>query len=598
MIIRQAPIFVILLTILVLGLITVSFGSPFYFLLTIPLLIVTWVKVYEWIDDQYLDNKIGGWIVSQDVLYIKVIPGPTSNCTVTDMEKFLLLLHGTYGGRTQKDFRVTGKFYEEFSIELHSDGGKVSMYVRMYKNSLGAFISAAKLYFPLVQFVEVDNPLADFPKSWTLAKSRWAEGDFGEFALTASDLYPTRSYSEIPPSKEDYKETPVTQLIDVLEDVEDGDYVLLQWLIRPMDISKSGKKKIWEKELASLRKELSTNASVSVGAGGAINPLTPEEVVILQECERKINSQNFQTKLRFSLFGKEKTGKRYMTPIMAYWKNFATSRQSLAPVFKSWDESGSATWGQFWDTLFWKPEIAKRRDQMYKAALNRSMSAIGEVKYWDLYSLAAILQIPNLYLDRKFVRGSNIMQVGGHLPSKGDSYAGPLTRVSSIDKDRIRPLPQVSGNVTDIAPTYTDTYKDPSQSSILEAEARAAMSEKAQSELSVQIEANQTDLSPQPQYSTTLAKPEPEFSPENLLADDYNEMIYTHEPEPEPIIEMPETFQDDTDNLFKPIDQVTKMQQESNSIHIKQTASSNAPFLQSKIERLKQRRTIASVKKN
>ena len=183
---------------------------------------------------------------------------------------------------------------------------------------------------------------------------------------------------------------------------------ILQFNFRPQDTGKTGAKKGWEKELTKVRKALATNASVSLGANGIVNQFTPNELLIIQRIERKIPSTCYETKIRFGLLGKKITGKRYLGTIMAYWKNYATSNQIIIPNPKSWDESPSATWGQFWDKLYWEPEIHKRQSQMYDAILCRSLGMVGKIRYWDISALSSVLQIPNTFLDRKIIQNSQI----------------------------------------------------------------------------------------------------------------------------------------------------------------------------------------------
>ena len=383
-------------TLAVLVLIPLLFIGAFnlgFLILTLILMAIFAVKIMEWVDDRYVDDKIGGWITKQDLIFIKVIPKASTNYSCIDMEKFLLLLHATYGSRSQKNFRIEGKFYEEFCIELHSDKGQVEMYIKMYKNSYNTFIGATKLYFPDITFELSEDPFKTWPKTWQEMSKIYSNFDGGEFGLAQNEIYPIKFYEQIKTGNHFYQKTPINQLIAVLQNIQD-DYICIQFIIRPQD--SSSKQKSWSSELTKLKKELATNTAVAITSTGATTPYTPQEIALIESVQRKTTAPSFDTKIRFMFLGKTSTGKKNMSPIMAYWKNFATEKQTIIPKPKSWDEATSATFGPFWDTLYWKPETQRRSRIFYKASLSRGLFSGGKSNYWDVHSLASILQFPNM----------------------------------------------------------------------------------------------------------------------------------------------------------------------------------------------------------
>lgn len=397
------PVFGLGAVILAVILILTSTILPWTLILTIPGVLIFVIKCYEWIDDRFLDDRIGGWITSQKLVFIKVIPSNNSRTKVVDMERFLFNIHSVYGGRTQKDMRTTGKYFEEFAIEIHATDNRVEMYIKLYKNSLIAFIGAAKTCFPSVQFIEVEDPLKTWPSDIRDLRKVYSVFDGGELSFVASEVYPTKNILEIQASSQEVNNNPILMLVGVLEEVQAEDYIVLQWVIRPMDTAGNGTIKKWEKEITAIKKDLATNSAVTIASTGQVNPFTKAEESIINGCERKMTALNFQTKFRFALFGGKITGKRYLPNIMAYLKLFATEKQVIVPKVKTWNDSPSATWGNFVDQLYWKPENEKMQRQTYQAFLERSLMGGGPVKYWDVYSLAAMLHVPNTTLEKVII---------------------------------------------------------------------------------------------------------------------------------------------------------------------------------------------------
>jgi hypothetical protein len=408
---RNHFFFLVLLLLNIFTLVFVTVLFPTFIPLTIVCIIIFGIKIYEWSDDRYLDAKIGDWVGNQKIVFLKLITSDDLDLNIQSMEKFLLMLHGTYGNRSQKDLRTTGKFYEEFTFEIHSSGGSNSIFLKLYKNSLDVFVSATKLYFPTLQFIEVEDPFVNMPKKWQESTKKWKNSDFGELSLGGKAIFPLKEKSELSINNQQYKNTPINQLLSFLESVEGGDLVIIQYIFRPQDLINSGIKKSWEKDINDLRKELATNAAVSINSVGIVNPYTPNEVTLIQNVEKKLTNQVFDVKIRFALFGKTITGKRYLTGIMAYFKNFVTEKQFILPNPKSWGDSPNAIWGVFVDNIYWNNESRKRSQQMYSALLNRSLGSGGERKYWGIECLSCVMQFPSYNLNRTIISNKGKSQI-------------------------------------------------------------------------------------------------------------------------------------------------------------------------------------------
>jgi len=406
------PTFTVAFLTALISLLLGSFFNPFGWPLTCLALFITFTKFYEWTDDRFLDDKIGGWVTSQKYTFVQIIPNSQSEATVGEMEKFLVALSSVYGNRSQKDFRTTGKFFDEFIFEVHSDGGKVAMYVRMNKSSsLPVFMTAAQTHFPKVQFVEVANPCQSWPENWQEMNKKYQHLIGAELSFPGSDLYPTKSMSDLQRENTDNLplKDPFLILVNSLEQVDPADYIVLQFVCRPFDHNKVVGKK-WQNTIANLKKELANNAEVARGKGGLIQPYTLQEENLINACEAKMTSVNLHVKARFVFFGAKVSSKRYISSLMGYLKLFYTDRQAIVPKEKTWDDSDNATWGPFWDKLYWEPEQEKRRREMYLALIKRSGGRGGSKSFWDVRSLAAILHIPNANFGRAILKGSELLQ--------------------------------------------------------------------------------------------------------------------------------------------------------------------------------------------
>ena len=406
------PLFGIIFWVNLAVLLLVSFWYPLFWPLTYLALFITMVKFYEWSDDRFLDDKIGGWMMSQKFVFVQIIPNGQSLSTVSDMEKFLTALSAVYGNRSQKDFRTTGKFYDEFIFEIHSDGGRLGMYCRMNKSSsLPVFMTAAQTHFPRVKFVEVEDPCKNWPRNWQEMNQKYEHLIGGELAFPKTDLYPTKNISDLEREKNNNLplKDPFFVLTNSLEKIAPEDYVIIQFLCRPFDHAKFVGKK-WADEASKLKKELANNAEVARGKGGLIQPYTLQEENLINSVEQKMVSVNFATKVRFGLFGAKVTSKRYLPGLMGYLKIFYTERQAIVPKFKTWEDSDNATWGPFWDKLYWTPEDEKRKREVYSALIGRSGGKGGDRSYWDASSLAAIFHVPNFSLDSIVLDGNNLLQ--------------------------------------------------------------------------------------------------------------------------------------------------------------------------------------------
>lgn len=359
---------------------------PIAFPLSFLAIFIAFVKLAEWIDDRFLDDKIGQWITSQKVVFLELIPNSDKSISESDMEKFFQLLHSISGKRTEKNFRTTGKFYEDIAWEIHSDGGKIHWYVKMNKSVLDVFFYAVKISLPQLQVLECKDPLESWPKTWIEIEKDYTDLIASELRFPKKDLYSLKSLREIFEEKKGQTFEPVVSLLATLENVDPEDYIILQWVLRPLEPNPSD----WATTLNDLKKDFANNTSFELSKG-QLQVYTQQELALINSATNKLNSLCYLTKLRFLLLGKKTTAKKYLAGIMSYFKQFATPIQALIPSIKTWEDDPKST---LWDEVYWKPENKKRSRQIYVSVLNRSMAKGNPPQYWSTRDLASILILP------------------------------------------------------------------------------------------------------------------------------------------------------------------------------------------------------------
>lgn len=419
-------------------------------------MIFSLVRLYEFVDQNFVGDKIGNWMMSREILKFKIIPNQYSNTSVADMEKFFLMMHSIYSSKGERGFRTTGEFFDEFSIEITAKDGDVNMYIVIYKSNLGTLMGASKLYLPNVQFVQVlETEIDQLPKSYYEASQIWKEIHLGEFGQLKNEVFPTKLYDQIEHSLPEYKQNPITQLFNYLTSVNGGDMVTLQIILRPQDDKKKSQE--LNSELAKVRKEFNTNSMVATSADGTISQLTKHEVETLESIEKHINAQNFDTKIRFALFGKTSTGKKYLGGIMTYWKIFGTDHQAIIPTLKSWQDSDSVTWGNLLDKLYHQPTSLRKTVDYYDGFKSRSLGIGGKSKFWSIYSLSTIFQIPSVYVQKNNVKAYHMPNVIEYLNNQKQSGVEDNKEVIELD---VADSNSNTNVYTNLQPTPRKTFED------------------------------------------------------------------------------------------------------------------------------------------
>ncbi len=352
-------------------------------------------QIWEWWDGRILDKTIGGWMGKQNYLLVKLIPPAENLRSMSEMENFFINLSSIYAGKSKKDIYVEGKTYENFTFEVHSKGGEISIYCWLNRNFLPLLRSSVLAHYPGTNITEVEDPYAKWPKEWN--------GGFDDYRYmyatdivfgNKSDLYPLKSWKSFQTGNLNPTSDPFATLISALEHVEENDYAIFQLIIRPfLDVEK---KKSWKKELDTLKKDLATNSVSEVGPGGTVKLLTEQEKSLLNTVNYKISSENFKFKIKVAFFSAKKGPVRMLGPMMSFFKQLGSDPQFLMPSGDTKTNRGAegAIFGPLEDKWYWAREALFREKKMYLSIIKRSLGRGTAPKFIDVESLTALFHFP------------------------------------------------------------------------------------------------------------------------------------------------------------------------------------------------------------
>lgn len=358
-------------------------------------IVIASLKGYEWYDDRFLDTKIGGWFETQTYICVQLFPPGENLRSMQEMESFFVNLHSIHSGKSKKDIYREGKWYENFTFEVHSRGGQVSFYVHLNKNHLPLLRSSLASHYPGSTIVEVPDPLSSFPRKWEGQAGPYSHLFTADIGFGASDLFPVKSWKAFQIGSNSPLTDPMTTLISNFENIESEDYIILQFVMQPQ-VFEDKKKTALQQELKDLKDKYSKNSSVEIGADNTIQVLTKQERAILESCEAKLKLTNFKIKIRTAIFSAKPGPQRNLGMIMSFFKEFQTDSQFTKPDAdtKTTASSEDATFGPWQDKQYWKKEQDYRRVKGYDALISRSLAKGSDPKFMDVESLAAMFHFP------------------------------------------------------------------------------------------------------------------------------------------------------------------------------------------------------------
>jgi hypothetical protein len=257
------------------------------FWMPIILVFVFWRLWIQYINARFITSL--SWSLLEIKLPREILKSPRA------MELFLNTLHQT------KDGNLIEKYWQGFlrpwfSLEIVSVGGNIHFFIcaqKFFRNLVEAQIYAQ---YPDVEIKETD----DYSKMFFDNKGFGKEwGCWGtEFALTAEDAYPIKTYVDYGLDdtvlKEEQKIDPITSFLEFMGSLKDGEQAWFQILIRATKTDwKEAGKKIIEKIM-----EEGSDGKEKADGGKSAAKLTPGKRIIIEAVERDVSKLGFDTGIR------------------------------------------------------------------------------------------------------------------------------------------------------------------------------------------------------------------------------------------------------------------------------------------------------------
>ncbi len=208
--------------------------SPIW--LPIGLLILFWIIWIHYI--QYMF-----WFKQEYVLLEIQLP-PEVEKSPLSMELFLTAMWNSGGEATFIARIWKGQFRPVFTLEIASNEGQIKFYLHCRKNWKN--ILEAKLYgqFPEARVTEVPDYVAPIPYN-TTDYSLWG----AEYAKTDVDALPIKTYIDYAldksPDKPESQVDPITNLVEFLGQIGQGEYLWMQIMMRAPKGSRPGSTNWW-----------------------------------------------------------------------------------------------------------------------------------------------------------------------------------------------------------------------------------------------------------------------------------------------------------------------------------------------------------------
>lgn len=370
-------------------------------------------KIYIWVDDQWLNRKVGGWFGKQEYLFYRIFPPAVNIRSMGEMEQFFQRIWSIYQSRSSFEIYTEGKYYEGYSIEFHSKGGHVGMFIRVNKKHAAIVKSSFESHFDDVKLAEYPDPLAGWPRDWDRKTGRYSMMYGTDMSILSArdpspkkgaecDIYQLRTWKDFQTENNQPTSDPAHALFNALRSLDPEEYLVIQFYLRPY----FDEKKIadWKKKFQDKRMEFTRNIDNTVDPEGNVTLLTESEKAILNGMNKKIHSLNFLAKIRFLAFANERARqKKAVSLVYSYFVQFDSNSVVFYPdseAVTSKEAKGEnlgilgPQLGLFADKAFYERERYFREKAIYQGLLKRDMD-IGSIAYnVTSEELAAMIHFP------------------------------------------------------------------------------------------------------------------------------------------------------------------------------------------------------------
>lgn len=352
------------------------------------------------------------WSMSQTNILLEIIAPRDVEKSPQLMESFFAALHASDSGRDLFRNVLHGQSNPTFSLEIVGNEGDVSMFIRTPKQMRNVVESALYAHFPDIEIVERPDYTDRVPQS--APNKNWKI--FGmDMILFNADAYPIKTYKYFQEEVTGNMIDPLANLLESLGTVAPGQFMWLQYIIRPDRPS-------WYKENAQatidsflgrskkskgLFERISKDIMDVIGAVfvGWNQPvefspmdkakeeqplefrLSPGEKNTLAQLEENVTKPMFEVKCRMVLVGrKENFDKSQISSTVGMMKQFDDQTCNGFKTEKDWSKTEAKY-------IFSKSIVAQRSRRLIGRYRDRDPS--GKTFHMSITELATIFHPPD-----------------------------------------------------------------------------------------------------------------------------------------------------------------------------------------------------------
>lgn len=306
-----------------------------WLILPFVLLLTLWEMWLSYVRGTYL-SKIS-WSMIEISVPKEVFQTPKA------VENIFATLHSISSAPEWWDIVWKGKIQDYISLEMVGEASRSHIYVRMPSSIRGYITSQIYAQYPKAEIKEVQDYISSVPAT---APDKQYDLWGTELILTKEDGYPIKTYIQFEETVEEKRIDPVSSILESFAQLQDGEQIWIQILIKPAkeDWAKKGRElvdKLLGKKIAPKKTWLdklvdliiipidmffgmeSKPASKDVAA--TIQSLSPGQKEVIESIEKNISKLGFDTAIRTIYIAKRDIyNKTNIAAILGFFKQFNT----------------------------------------------------------------------------------------------------------------------------------------------------------------------------------------------------------------------------------------------------------------------------------
>ncbi len=281
--------------------------------------------------NSWLSYKRTEWLAEQKKLLLEIrLPNELVK-SPAPMEVFLQSLHQGLFGNFSEVF-LKGKVTSWSSLELVSHGGRVHFYIWIFANQRKIVENQLYAQFPNIEVHEVP----DYALGIHYDLEKYKFGNFNHIVLTKEDVYPIKTYIDYGLDKnpdEEFKNDPISPLIEYLGSLQDGEHAWIQILLQAHGkkgvkhgylIPRPDWKERAEKEIKNILEKAKFKGKEAKEATAMM--LSEAQKDTIKAIERSIEKTAFETMIRVTYFAeKDKFNPVNIGGLLGGFKQFSSN---------------------------------------------------------------------------------------------------------------------------------------------------------------------------------------------------------------------------------------------------------------------------------